>query len=434
MGKNGTSILHLTASVILGLAILLGLPALDFDQVKAYSAKTRQQFQRSIVDYRRHLHRRYKKTKRPATKYIIVHTSEGNLKSTLRTVSQGKKMRNGRRTYGGHAHYVIARNGRTYRVLDKRYRADHAGRSMWNGRTDLSAYSIGIELVGYHYAPISDAQYRSVGILIDILEGVYGLKDRDVLTHSQIAYGKPNRWIKRNHRGRKRCAKNFSRSKAGLGPTWPYDPDVKAKRLAADRQLAKIYYAPRRSSASTSQASNIISKANSAWAIAGEDYNLATTLYKFPNGKILRGDQIESQVGWNRIPAKTVVLLNQENSQALAKQSGPVKTITNGLSAWSFAGQQYNRSSTIYFLPHGKIKKGNTIADWDDLPEQTRLIVGYRGPYKLSSKQYPAKIAGAKYKDKKTLYYFPARKFIPGNQIKDFSRIPAGTLVFVPVS
>jgi N-acetyl-anhydromuramyl-L-alanine amidase AmpD len=53
--------------------------------------------------------------------------------------------------------------------------ADHAGRSMWNGQTDLSRYSIGIELVGYHYAPISVQQYRSVGLLIKILQGVYNL-------------------------------------------------------------------------------------------------------------------------------------------------------------------------------------------------------------------------------------------------------------------
>ena len=130
------------------------------------------QFQRAIVDYRSRLNPRFKKIKRQRTKYIIVHTAELGLKSTLRVVSRGKRFRNGRRTRGGHAHYVIARNGRTYRILDKQYVADHAGRSMWNGDTDISTMSIGIELVGYHYAPISPAQYRSVGQLIDILQRV----------------------------------------------------------------------------------------------------------------------------------------------------------------------------------------------------------------------------------------------------------------------
>ncbi|MBC8247476.1 MAG: N-acetylmuramoyl-L-alanine amidase, partial [Deltaproteobacteria bacterium] len=208
----------------------------------AFSRADRIAFQRSIRDRRYKLHRRYKKVRREQTKYIIVHTSEAGLRSTLNVISTGKIFRRGGRTYGGHAHYVIARNGRTYRTLDKNYRADHAGLSMWNGETDISDVSIGIELVGYHYTPITKKQYWSLGILIDILKDVYHLDDRAVLTHSQVAYGKPNRWVKRNHRGRKKCAKNFERRKADLVQAWSYDPDVRAWRLKADRKLNAIYY------------------------------------------------------------------------------------------------------------------------------------------------------------------------------------------------
>jgi N-acetyl-anhydromuramyl-L-alanine amidase AmpD len=63
---------------------------------------------------------------------------------------------------------------------------------MWNGERDISKVSMGIELVGYHYTEITDKQYRSVGILIDILQDVYDLDDSTVLTHSQVAYGNPN--------------------------------------------------------------------------------------------------------------------------------------------------------------------------------------------------------------------------------------------------
>jgi hypothetical protein len=411
--------------------LLLSPPSLK--TLSAATAKERRAFQKEIVDYRWRLNPRFKKVKRKRTRYIIVHTSEGNLRSTLRTVSEGKRVHNGKRTRGGHANYVIARNGRTYRILDKKYRANHAGRSMWNGLTDISSVSVGIEMVGYHYAPLTSRQYRSVGILIDILQRVYNLHDKDVLTHGQIAYGGPNRWFKRNHRGRKRCAKNFSRAKAGLGPTWSHDPDVKARRLSADPHLAAIFYGGKQSAASSEpRYSNVISKSNSAWAIAGGDYDSPTTAYKFPDGRVLTGDQIEAKIGWNRIPPRTVILLNQENVGELARQKGPVKTITKGLSAWSFAGSDYNSRSTIYFLPYGKIKHGRMIEDWDDLPEKTRLIVGYRGPYRIGKNRYASQIAGSKYKDSKTLYYFPSKKFIPGNRIADFSRLPAGTLVFVP--
>ena len=126
----------------------------------AFSMAERDGFQRAIIDYRPQLNPEYKKIERKHTRYLIVHTSELGLDTTLRVVSKGKQFRNGRRTDGGHTHYVIARDGRTYRILDKKWTADHAGTSMWDGRSDLSQMSIGIELVGYHYAPITDKQYR----------------------------------------------------------------------------------------------------------------------------------------------------------------------------------------------------------------------------------------------------------------------------------
>jgi N-acetylmuramoyl-L-alanine amidase len=405
----------------------LALPAVS----NAFSRADRQKFQHAIVDYRPRLNPGFEKIKRTGTKYIIVHTSELGLQSTLKVVSRGKQFRSGKRTYGGHTHYVIARNGRTYRIMDKKYTADHAGISMWKGETDLSKISIGIELAGYHYAPITEQQYRAVGILIDILKDAYHLDDRAVLTHSQIAYGPPNRWFRRDHRGRKRCAKNFIRSKAGLGPGWPYDPDVKAGRLIADAQLSEVFYSRRQPVASSGE-ENVISKKNTAWNIAGEDFDSATTVYKFPDGRLYSGAQIASNNGWNRIPAKTVVLLNQEITVALVKNQGPVKTITHDITAWSLAGHSYNDKNTIYFLPSGRIKTGSMISDWDDLPMKTHMIIGYKGPYELRRDRSAFRIAGRRYNDRKTIYYLPSKKLLGGNMIEDFSRLGVGTLVFLP--
>ena len=408
-------------------AFIFSFPRASF----AYTLKERRSFQHSIIDYRSRLNPHYEKIRRKRTKYIIVHTSELGLKMTLRVVSKGKRLRNGRKTPGGHANYVIARNGRTYRILDKKYVADHAGLSMWNGETDISQISIGVELVGYHYTPITDRQYRSVGMLIDILQRIYGLDDRAVLTHSQVAYGKPNRWFRKSQRGRKRCANNFIREKAGLGPTWKYDPDVRAGRLMADLQLSKIYYGRRKYYAKMDDG-NVITQVNTAWSIAGEDYDNQTTVYKFPGGHIYTGDQISDGVGWDKIPAKTVVLLNQENSISLIKKDDPIKTISDKLTAWSFAGQSYNLKTTIYFLPSGRIKDGSMISDWDDLPAKTKLIIGYRGPYKIGRGRSAYQIAGFKYKDRKTIYYLPPKKLLAGDRINDFNGLPKGTLIFLP--
>jgi N-acetylmuramoyl-L-alanine amidase len=395
-----------------------------------YTRAQRTAFQRSIVDKHAELNWKYKKISRRKTKYIIVHTSEAGLRSTLNSVLKGKRLRRGR-TYGGHAHYVISRNGRTYRTLDKRYVADHAGMSLWRGETNISNVSLAIELVGYHYTSITKQQYRSIGILIDILSRVYGLDDQAVLTHSQIAYGRPNRWVRAYHRGRKKCAKNFERSKAGVGRTWPYDPDVRAGRLKADPKLAAIFYGPGKSQ-DLLIGSNTITASNPAWSIAGEDYDDPATLYRLPDGTLIRGNEVEERIGWNRIPENTLVWLNQPEKPSARVSQGPVKVISDGLTAWALAGPAYRHANTFYFFPEGVLKNGKQISDWDDLPSRTKVIIGYLPPRRVTSQKTPVWVAGNRYDHSDTLYYFPDGRLIAGDQIKDFTRLPSGIRLFLP--
>ncbi len=269
--------------------------------------------------------------------------------------------------------------------------------------------------------------------MIDILQGAYNLDDRAVLTHSQIAYGRPNRWHKRDHRGRKRCAKNFDRTKAHLGPTWQYDPDIRAGGSSPMPSWRK-YFTPPLAMAAAVEETNVISKRNTAWLIAGEDFDSASTVYQFPDGRLFSGDQITQQIGWDRIPPKTVVLLNNTSSLSELKDEGPVKTIIDGITAWSVAGRSYNHCNTIYFLPSGRIEHGSMISDWDDLPVSTRLLIGYKGPFPVSKDRSAYSIACFRYKDPQTIYYLPSRELLSGNNIRDFSRLQSGTLVFLPAA
>ncbi|MDD8019130.1 MAG: peptidoglycan recognition family protein [Bacteroidota bacterium] len=422
--------LHLVAVLAFAVVFVFGFPG----YAHAYTNKEKVTFQRTIIDRQNQLNPNFRKIPRKTTQYIIVHTSEGGLKSTLRVVSKGKKRVKGRfRTRGGHAHYVIARDGRTYRIMNKRYVADHAGLSMWNGQTDISKISVGIELAGYHYTPITKNQYRSIGLLIEILQRAYNLDDRAVLTHSQVAYGTSNYWFKKPHRGRKQCAKNFARNKAGLASSWQFDPDVRAGRLQADPNLASIFYAQRPPSPERLD-TNVITSTNTAWNIAGDEYDSSTTMYQLPNGECIPGDEIEKSVGWDRIPGNTIVFLNRESEDETGCDQNQVKIITNGSTAWDFAGVHYNKSSTFYFFPGGRLKNGRDISDWDGLPTGTKMIIGYRGPYKITSYRHLSKIAGERYNQKNMLYYFPNKKIISGDAIKDFRRLPRGVLVFVPAS
>jgi len=427
-----------SASTGKGLFILLASVALCFSllwsqDASARSRAERVRFQKSIIDWRAKLDRSFRKLARKRTDYIIVHTSEGGLRGTLRTVTEGKVVKGKRVTPGGHTHYVIARDGRTFRTLDRKYVADHAGRSIWDGTLNISRISLGIELVGYHYAEITSAQYRSLSVLLELLQDIYGLEDRQVLTHSQVAYGKPNRWIRAEHRGRKRCAKNFNRSRAGLETAWAFDPDVRSGRLKEDAELAAIYYDVG-SARSGVTGSNVISARNTAWNIAGEDYDSETTLYRLPGGRVLPGSRIDDAIGWERIPKGTTVLLNEDAPVKNSLAEGPVRTIENGLTAWTFAGAAYRKETTIYIFPDGRVRTGRQVTDWDGLPSGTRLIVGYRGPYHVTSARPPIKIAGERFDDGDTLYLFPNRDIRTGNRIANFKALPRGVHIFLPVN
>jgi N-acetylmuramoyl-L-alanine amidase len=446
-----------------------------------------------IIDYRKHLNRRYKKRVRKSTRFIIIHTSEAGLTSTLRTLSRGKHT--GKyRTVGGHSNYAIARDGRIYRILKPIYRADHAGLSMWNGIDDLSSHSIGIELVGYHYGNITNQQYSSLTKLLKSLRRSYKVKEKNVLTHSQVSYGRPNIWHKRPHRGRKRCALNFDRRRAGLKGAWNYDPDVRARRLVRDQHIFAMFYKnkkriqkkqkqmvatlkkvdppattisnkPVESSPTgtkpevitltpvgpqqtpqisnqtvadsdtfiaTNITSNIISNQNTAWNIAGEDYNDSTTLYILPSNKQVRGDQLAQVVGWDRVPTGTKVLLNQPRDIE-KKRKGPVFFLTKEYTAWSFAQDKYSKPSTIYFLPNGRVTPGNKMSDWDDMPNGTRMIIGYNGPFRIRSVkgQTPWGIAKRAYNHKDTIYYIPGQGVLTGDNVKDFNDLPNGSSLFL---
>ena len=173
---------------------------------------------------------------RQSTKLIVLHTTEAGARSSLNKLCER-----------GEAHYCIDEKGVVYRIVDRNREAFHAGRSMWNGKEECDGYSIGIEVVGYHDKPVTLAQLDSIRELLAILQKEYRIDDAHVVCHSHVAYGAPNKWQKRNHRGRKRCGMLFAmpsvRQRLGLKVKPAFDPDVRAKRLVVgDPYLEKVLY------------------------------------------------------------------------------------------------------------------------------------------------------------------------------------------------
>lgn len=92
---------------------------------------------------------------------------------------------------GNSSHYYIDKNGNVRQYGEDSKVMYHAGKSLYNGDTDLNKNSIGIELQGQD-KNFTEPQYASVVKLINDLRSKYG--KMPVLTHKQIrdAYMKAN--------------------------------------------------------------------------------------------------------------------------------------------------------------------------------------------------------------------------------------------------
>ncbi len=413
-----------------------------------------------------------KRSMRPHTRYIVLHTTEGEDKGSLRVV-----------TRSGLAHYFVSKSGRVYRIIHKSRIAKHAGVSMWEGLTNIDNYSIGIEVSGYHNRDITDAQYEVLRELIRQLQSLYDIPDEDVITHSMVAYGRPNYIHKHNWRGRKSCGMIFAkpevRARLGLDAAPKRDPDVAAGRVkVGDKDLFKVLFPdkPRSTSvvasakpatakeplttagnrepaaddrgAASSVAGKIaplstksvsskiepksylISRRQTAWDIAGESYNHSSTLYIFPNGKKKTGDQIED---WAHIPANTRVILAEADNQPL---DAFLEIGKDGDTAKEVAGTASTSSTTIYFFPDGFIRTGAELKSrrsyhklLNNPPKETKVLLGYVYGGYVKGRRPASTIAGAKWNYPSTYYRYPNGRFVNGDDIND-KEIPPGTLVF----
>lgn len=376
-----------------------------------------------------------KRAKRTSTQYIILHTTEGPAKGSLNKLKRY-----------GEAHYMLDTAGKVYRIVERNKIAMHCGRSMWNGKTNIDKHSIGIEIVGYHNKMPTEAQVRALKELLRQLQSIYKIPDQHVMPHSMVAYGRPNRWHRYSHRGRKRCAMNYARTslrnRIGLTAKPSYDPDVRAGRLKnADATLAKILFSkePARAVSSASRREpahvsasgpNVIGAGRSAWDIARERYNDAATVYVFPDGSRKRGDEI---LRWHKIPKGTRVLIDQLEPTH-ATETETVQIIgRDGVSAQEIAGDLYNTKWTTYFLRNGQVRNGQelSVSQINALPNGTKMLVGYVYGGRLSNRRRAYDICGPGWNLGSTFYRFSDQSIRPGNQI-DERKLPNGVMVFFP--
>ena len=88
-------------------------------------------------------------------------------------------------------HYLIAKNGGVYQLVQDDKRARHAGVSFWQGDFNLNRDSIGIELdnPGYQFGPepFEKVQMEQLVLLLDHLCRKHNIPPENIVGHSDIA-------------------------------------------------------------------------------------------------------------------------------------------------------------------------------------------------------------------------------------------------------
>lgn len=113
---------------------------------------------------------------------IIHHTSSGSAEAGLRSLTDPLRKVS--------AHYLIARDGALYQLVDERQRAWHAGASYWGGNRDINSTSIGIELDNDGDEPFPEAQIATLLALLNDLRTRYAIPAANVLGHADVAPGR----------------------------------------------------------------------------------------------------------------------------------------------------------------------------------------------------------------------------------------------------
>ena len=92
------------------------------------------------------------------------------------------------------AHYLVAEDGRVWRLVDEAERAWHAGAGSWGGVEDINSRSIGIELANAGpldgFPPFPEPQMAALEALLDGVCGRWGIPASGVIGHSDMAPGR----------------------------------------------------------------------------------------------------------------------------------------------------------------------------------------------------------------------------------------------------
>jgi len=115
--------------------------------------------------------------------YVILHhTADDSAEDSLRTLTTPR--------FKVSSHYLIARDGTLYYLVDELARAWHAGDGFWGGNTDLNSSSIGIELDNNGAEPFAEPMIGTLLKLLDDLKTRYKIPAANFIAHGDIMPGR----------------------------------------------------------------------------------------------------------------------------------------------------------------------------------------------------------------------------------------------------
>ncbi|MFI5136652.1 MAG: N-acetylmuramoyl-L-alanine amidase [Sphingobacteriales bacterium] len=112
--------------------------------------------------------------------YVIIHfTAQDSVQQTLHTFTITSTQVS--------AHYVIAKNGTVYHMVNDYLRANHAGIGKWGSVTDMNSCSIGIEIDNNGSEAFTSPQVGSLLLLLGQLKNNYNIPQANFIGHQDFA-------------------------------------------------------------------------------------------------------------------------------------------------------------------------------------------------------------------------------------------------------
>jgi hypothetical protein len=170
---------------------------------------------------------------------VVLHATAGGLAGTLAWFENPNS--------GVSAHYVVAKNGKVFQMVEERRKAHHAGASDFQGREDFNRFSVGIEIVNQNDGldPYPPDQFEAMVNLVDYLVEKYAIQRQWIVTHADISTaGKTDprgfpvhELVTRVYDPATNLPENIVREAAWNAAGIPFNPEAAFSRYAREHEL-----------------------------------------------------------------------------------------------------------------------------------------------------------------------------------------------------